>query len=244
MNIYRKIEKSRNKKKLFAVLIDPESYQEKTLLSLINQSVNSGVDFFMVGGSMISRPLEPIIKLIKAHCHIPVLLFPGSLLQISPAADAILLLSLISGRNPEFLIGNHVLAAPMLHRYRMESIPTGYLLTGNQTSTSVEYISNTRPIPSEKTDIAVATALAGEMLGLKLIYLEAGSGASDPVPGEMIRQVKDQISVPLIVGGGIRSVRTLELVYRAGADMAVVGNAFENKPDLLKEMAAVKHDFL
>ncbi|HDR89086.1 MAG TPA: geranylgeranylglyceryl/heptaprenylglyceryl phosphate synthase [Bacteroidetes bacterium] len=244
MNIYRQIQESREKQKLFSVLIDPDRYQQRDLLKMIDQSVETGVDFFLVGGSLISHPIEPVISLIKSHGNIPVLLFPGSLLQISPAADAILLLSLISGRNPEFLIGNHVVAAPLLHRTRMEIIPTGYMLIGNQTSTSVEYISNTRPIPSEKTDIAVATALAGEMLGLKLIYLEAGSGAPGTVPGEMIRQVKDHISVPLIAGGGIRSVKTLESVYRAGADMAVVGNAFENKPGLLKEMAAVKRDFL
>lgn len=243
MNIYRQIQENRDKQKIFAVLIDPDRYLEKDLLKMIEHSVVNGVDLFLVGGSLISRPIEPVISLIKSHCDIPVLLFPGSLLQVSPSADGILLLSLISGRNPEFLIGNHVVAAPILHRSRMEIIPAGYMLIGNHASTSVEYISNTRPIPSEKTDIAVATALAGEMLGLKLIYLEAGSGAPGPVPCKMIRQVKDQISVPLITGGGIRSVETLESVYRAGADMVVVGNAFENKPGLLKEMAAVKRDF-
>jgi len=188
MNIYRQIQESMGKQKLFAVLIDPDRYPERDLLKMIDQSVETGVDFFLVGGSLISHPIEPVISLIKSRCAIPVLLFPGSLLQISPSADAILLLSLISGRNPEFLIGNHVVAAPILHRSRMEIIPAGYMLIGNHASTSVEYISNTRPIPSEKTDIAVATALAGEMLGLKLIYLEAGSGAPGPVPGEMIRQ--------------------------------------------------------
>ncbi len=239
MMIYPTICDSVGKRKLFSVLIDPDGYSEKDLLNLLEIAGESRVDLFLVGGSLVSRPVDQTVKLIKEHTTIPVLLFPGSLLQISPQADGILLLSLISGRNPEFLIGNHVVAAPLLRQTRLEIIPTGYLLIENGQSTAVEYISNTRPIPAEKTDIVIATALAGEMLGEKLIYLEAGSGARHPVPAPVIRAVKSQIKVPLVVGGGIRTPGELEEVYRSGADMAVVGNILEKGQGVLQEMASV-----
>jgi phosphoglycerol geranylgeranyltransferase len=167
------------------------------------------------------------VALLKEHSAVPVILFPGNVLQISPRADGILLLSLISGRNPEFLIGNHVIAAPILRKTNLEIIPTGYILIENGRTTSVEYMSNTKPIPADKIDLAVATAMAGEMLGHKLIYLEAGSGARDQVNARMIREVRSQISIPLVVGGGIENGEQIRDAYRAGADIIVVGSAIE-----------------
>jgi putative glycerol-1-phosphate prenyltransferase len=196
-------------------------------------------DLFLIGGSLVSVEIENVILNIKKHTDKPVVIFPGSLLQISPAADALLLLSLISGRNPEYLIGNHVVAAPYLKKMRMDVIPTGYILIENNHTSSVEYISNTKPIPAHKHDIVMATAIAGEMLGHKLIYLESGSGASNPVSYELIDKVKSNISIPLIIGGGIKSKTEVENTFKAGADIVVVGNAIEKNVELLMEFGAV-----
>jgi putative glycerol-1-phosphate prenyltransferase len=190
----------------------------------------------MVGGSLVSDSIDYCIDEIKKNSKLPVVLFPGSLLQISNKADAILLLSLISGRNPEYLIGNHVIASPILRKSKLEILPTGYMLVESGKVTSVQYISNTCPIPADKLDIAVATAVAGEMLGFKLIYLEAGSGAIQHVPVEMISAVKRNISVPLIVGGGIKTRSQLDNIFDAGADIVVIGNSLENNPDRLFEL--------
>jgi putative glycerol-1-phosphate prenyltransferase len=198
-------------------------------------------DLLLVGGSLLFKPIEITITALKLGTSLPVFLFPGNAFQLSDRADGILFLSLISGRNPEFLIGNHVLAAPHLHRAGIEVIPTGYLLIENGTSTSVEYMSNTRPIPANKTDIAVATAMAGEMLGLKSIYLEAGSGADHPVAGHMINAIRKHISLPLMVGGGIRTPETALEVFDAGADLIVVGNAIEKEPKLIKEFCEARN---
>jgi len=207
------------------------------LSKLLELSANCAIDFFLIGGSLTSVSIEPHISYIKKHSSIPVVLFPGSLLQISEKADGILLLQLISGRNPEFLIGNHVIAAPFLKKSHIEVIPTGYMLIDSGKISSVEYISNTKPIPAEKNDIAVATAIAGEMLGLKMIYLEAGSGAPGPINLSMISDVKKNISVPLIVGGGIKSGEDLKAVFNAGADIIVMGTAIENNISLLTEIS-------
>jgi phosphoglycerol geranylgeranyltransferase len=172
-----------------------------------------------------------------------VLLFPGNLLQLSGKADGILLLSLLSGRNPEYLIGNHVLASRFLKRSGIEIIPTGYLLIDGHHLSSVEYVSNTRPIPSEKTDIIVATALAGEQLGLRLIYLEAGSGADTRVREEIVSRVRDTIAIPLIVGGGIKTPEDIRALYKAGANGVVVGSAIEEDYTILPSLAAVRDEF-
>jgi phosphoglycerol geranylgeranyltransferase len=164
-------------------------------------------------------------------------------LPVTPVLLAgILFLSLISGRNSEFLIGNHVLAAPHLNRSGIEVIPTGYMIIENGKSTSVEYMSNTRPIPAKKPEIAVATAMAGEMLGMKAIYLEAGSGAARPVGLDMIRAIRRKISLPMIVGGGITSVDSAREVYDAGADMIVVGTALEQQPGLIKDFCSLREE--
>ena len=206
-------------RKRIALLVDPDGYDDQGLNELIGYINMNPPDLLLVGGSLLFNPIELTITALKLGTSLPVFLFPGNAFQLSDRADGILFLSLISGRNPEFLIGNHVLAAPHLHRAGIEVIPTAYMLIENGSSTSVEYMSNTRPIPGNKTDIAVATAMAGEMLGLKSIYLEAGSGAAHPVASNMISAIRKQISLPLIVGGGIRSTETALEVFEAGAEV-------------------------
>lgn len=233
------ISKKENNIKQLALLIDPDMHTAESLQKLIDIAKNSSVSFFLVGGSIVYRSVNDVVEQLKKQTNIPVVLFPGSLLQITGKADGILLLSLISGRNPEYLIGNHVIAAPLLKQSALEIIPTGYILVENDKTTSVEYMSNTKPIPANKPDIAVATALAGEMLGLKAIYLEAGSGASHAVNAKMINEIKKNISVPLIVGGGISTKEQAQEVLNAGADIIVIGTAAEKDPKSLKEIASV-----
>lgn len=230
-------------RKVFALLIDPERYSAKVLKKTVEAASEALVDVILVGGSMTSLPIDQTLLAIKSITKIPVVLFPGNLLQLSNKADGILLLSLLSGRNPEYLIGNHVLASQFLKKSGLEIIPTGYILVDGHYLSSVEYISNTRPIPSEKADIVVATALAGEQLGLKLIYLEAGSGANDRVKKEIVMQVKSTITIPLIVGGGIRTPDAVREMYKAGANGVVIGTAVEDDYKLLPALAAVRNEF-
>ena len=229
-----------NKKKGFAVLVDPDKNDAESLGRLCTLFSSHPPDLILVGGSLLLRPVGDTIVQLKAGCDVPVYLFPGDVTQLSDAADGILLLSLISGRNPDFLIGNHVIAAPHLRRSGIDIIPTGYMLIENGHSTSVEYVSNTRPIPAGKTDIAVATAMAGEMLGLKVLYLEAGSGAAHTVGIDMITAIRDAVGLPLVVGGGIRSVKDAEKVYGAGADMIVIGTQLEEFPGQIAEFAGLR----
>lgn len=228
------ISKSQGKVKQLAVLIDPDKFNPEEIIS---EAVRSNIDYFFVGGSLLTNGdfEETVVELKKTG--IPVVLFPGSVMQINKKADALLLLSLISGRNPEMLIGNHVLAAPALKKSGLEILSTGYMLVESGRSTTVSYMSNTTPIPSDKDDIAACTAMAGEMLGLKLIYMDAGSGAEKPVAEKMIRKVKESISLPLIVGGGIKSGEAAYGSCKAGADIIVIGNAFEQAPSLLKDIS-------
>lgn len=240
MAIYDKFQ-DKSRKKL-AVLIDPDKPTDVQILSIVEKAKAAEVDFFFVGGSLlVTDSLDHCIKLIKANCDIPVLIFPGNSLQISKYCDGFLLLSLISGRNPEMLIGRHVIAAPYLKLYGNEIIPTGYMLIDSGKATSVSYMSDTTPIPHDKDDIAMCTAIAGEMLGLKLIYLEAGSGALIPVSTSMISKVKKMIQIPLIVGGGIKTPEMAAEAVRAGADVIVIGTAFEKEPELLKRFADAIH---
>ena len=241
MNIYNRL--SDTSKKKFVVLIDPDKPSNEQIIDIVKKSVQAGVDFFFVGGSLLTTDsLDNCIKLIKQHCDIPVLIFPGNSLQISKWCDGFLLLSLISGRNAEMLIGRHVIAAPYLKLYGNEIIPTGYILVDGGKPTSVSYMSNTTPIPHDKDDIAMCTALAGEMLGLKLIYMDAGSGAINPISAEMISKVKRTIEVPLIVGGGINTPEKAATAAKAGADVIVVGNALEKSTDRLSEFAEAIHN--
>ncbi len=228
-------------KKRFALLVDPDKYNDRSLDQLIIHINQDPPDLLLVGGSILFKPIEITITALKLGTKLPVFIFPGNVIQLSDRADGILFLSLISGRNAEFLIGNHVLAAPHLNRSGLEVIPTGYMLIENGRSTSVEYMSDTRPIPAGKPEIAVATAMAGEMLGMKTIYLEAGSGAARPVGLDMISAIRKQISLPLIVGGGISTVEGAREVYRAGADLIVIGTALENNPALVSEFCALRN---
>ena len=231
---------SRDRKRL-AILIDPENTNHRdNLAELMEVASQSMVDYVFVGGSLVTHNrMDEVVSAIKSNSNLPVVLFPGGLNQISAHADAILFLSLISGRNPEFLISKQVAAAPLVKKIGLTAIPTGYLLIG--TTSSASYMSNTTPIPYHKSDIAKATALAGEMMGQQVIYLDAGSGAPEPVRAEMINEVRKTITVPLIVGGGITCFDEAYTALEAGADILVVGNATEKDPQTIKEIAgAVK----
>ena len=243
MNIYNSIlEKKKNAQKSFAVLIDPDGVDTSSLDKTIQLAVKSGVDYFFVGGSLvISNHLDQVVQQIKASCEIPVILFPGSPSQVSPFADALLYLSLISGRNPELLIGQHVVSAPFVKKSGLEIIPTGYIVVDGGAPTTVSYISNAAPVPSDKNEIAMCTALAGEMLGMKLIYMDAGSGARVPISEAMIQCVAQNVEAPVIVGGGIIHPEKAYGNCQAGADIVVVGNAIEKDPALISEMSHAIH---
>ncbi len=227
------------KKKQLALLIDPDKHSDDSLCVVAQSAQKEGVNFVFVGGSLVTTSTSHAITIIKEHYFGPVILFPGNANQVSANADAILFLSLISGRNADFLIGNQVLSAPIIKSAKLEAIPTGYILIDCGKTTSVEYMSNTRPIPYNKPDIAVATALAGEMLGLKTLYLEGGSGAMSFVNPEIITRVKQVCSIPIIVGGGIKTPEALQKVFDCGADIAVIGTIIEKDPQLLSEMMKV-----
>jgi phosphoglycerol geranylgeranyltransferase len=232
------IEFKRQSKKAFAVLVDPDDIEEIEAIALAKTAAQAGIDFFFVGGSLIAGAnLGVIIRAIKNNCAIPVIIFPGNGLHIDSAADGILFLSLISGRNADNLIGQHVIAAPVLKRAGLEILPTGYILIDSGTQTTVSYISNTTPIPNNKPVIAACTAMAGEMLGLKLIYLDAGSGALNCVAAPMIRAVSEAVEAPIIVGGGINSVQKALEAWQAGADIVVIGNGIEQNVHLLHDVA-------
>jgi putative glycerol-1-phosphate prenyltransferase len=224
-----------NGKKMLAVLIDPDKCTNEHLQKLLPLLKMHTPNFIFVGGSQLKISFSNLIETFKMELNIPVVLFPGDVTQFSPNADALLFISLISGRNAEYLISQHVNAAIPIKKSGLEVIPTGYILIDGAKKSAVEYISNTQPIPRDKNDIALATALAGELLGMKAIYLEAGSGATMPVPLEMIQHVKAQISVPLIVGGGIKNITQLQSAYRAGADLVVIGNVLETEPAKIEE---------
>lgn len=244
-SIYQMINaRAAKREKQFAILVDPDKTTEKSVQKLVDKAEAAGTDYFFVGGSLLNGgQLEATIAAIKKISDIPVILFPGSGLQICGEADAILFLSLISGRNPELLIGHHVVAAPYLKALELEVLSTGYLLVDSGRPTTASYMSHTLPIPYDKPDIAACTALAGEYLGMKLIYLDGGSGAAQPLSIEMIRRVKETINVPLIVGGGIDTAEKAAAAYRAGADILVVGNAIEQDPGLIAAISSQRKIF-
>lgn len=241
--IYQSIKASRQKRqKQFVILIDPDKMDSVDLESTLLLAQEAKVDYIFVGGSLIVNDmLDYCVQTIKQKTNIPVILFPGNAFQLSYQADALLFLSLISGRNPDLLIGQHVISAPYLKSSNLEIIPTGYMLIDGGVPTTVTYISNTTPIPANKKDVALCTAMAGEMLGLKMIYMDAGSGAQNAISEEMIRTVSENIDIPLIIGGGIRTPEKALANVKAGADVIVVGNAIEKDPTLLLEMAAAVH---
>ena len=223
-----------NSEKKVAWLCDPDKIAEQKLIYTARVAQNAGADMVLIGGSHLQfNGLDHCIELIRSACSLPIVLFPGNCMQISPLADAILFLSLISGRNPDLLIGQHVNVAYQLQQSKLEIIPTGYMLIDSGMPTSVSYISNTMPIPRDKTDIAVSTAIAGELLGMQAVYLEAGSGAALTVPLQCVKAVKEHTHLPVIVGGGINNGKIAKSILLNGADMIVIGNAAEENPDCL-----------
>jgi putative glycerol-1-phosphate prenyltransferase len=243
MSIYKSmVEAKANSEKKFAMLIDPDKVRKGEIDNIVRRAQEAEVDYFFVGGSLIvNNALDDCLDEIKKRCSIPLVLFPGDSYQLSYRADAILFLSLISGRNSELLIGKHVITAPYLKLSPLEIISCGYMLVDGGVATTVSYMSNTQPIPSDKDDIAVCTAIAGEMLGMKLIYLDAGSGAIISVAASMIESVSQAVDVPLIVGGGIDTAEKALRNVKAGADIIVVGNAIEKDPTLIQEIAHAVH---
>jgi len=226
-----------NNKKLLAVLIDPDKISLDRVSKIIESIEHANVDLILVGGSLLfSNQLDALLLEIKKHTKLSVVLFPGNAIQISPYADGILFLSLLSGRNPEYLIGNQVVAAPILKQTNLEIIATSYLLIESGRETTASYITNTKPIPRDKPEIAMATALAGEMMGHQVIYLDGGSGAQKPIPVAVIEQVAKHSKNPIIVGGGIRTKEELQAAYKAGATLVVIGTAFEENNQFLNKL--------
>ena len=246
MAILKSLKKRKEQKvKSIAILIDPDKFQgEESLKNLLKLCHKARVDFIFVGGSLlVNGSLEATISVINRYIRLPVIIFPGSNLHIANQADAILFLSLISGRNPDLLIGQHVAAAPILKRSKIEVLSTGYILVGNSANTTVAHISQTSPIPTEKAEIAVCTAIAGEMIGMKLIYLDAGSGSREEVPAEMIERVAGSTEIPLIVGGGIDTTSKAIAAFDAGADLIVLGTAIEKNANFVSEVAGIRDGF-
>lgn len=234
--------KKKKGQKSFAVLIDPDNVNAAKIDELTHLTVSAGVDYLFVGGSLvISNHLDEVVQHIRRNCSIPVVLFPGTPSQVSRYADGLLYLSLISGRNPELLIGQHVISAPAVRKSGLEIISTGYMVIDGGAPTTVSYISNATPIPADKNEIALCTAMAGEMLGMKLIYMDAGSGARYPIREEMIAAVAAHVEIPLVIGGGIRNPEKAYRNCKAGADIIVVGNAIEKETSLIREMADAIH---
>jgi len=244
--IYKKfIQLYTSNQKSLAVSVDPDVYNsEVKLKQLLNRLEDYKVDYFFIGGSLLKNPdISELVQFLKQNSSIPLILFPGNGLYLNPNVDAVLFLSLISGRNPELLIGQHVSVATSLKESKVEVIPTGYILIDGGRPTSVSYLSFTNPIPNDKPEIVSSTAIAGELLGMKLIYLEAGSGASSPVPENIIQHVCQSIDIPLIVGGGINTTEKAINALHAGADMIVIGNKIEEKPEFIKDVSYILNKY-
>lgn len=226
-------------KHAFSVLLDPDKIVPEEMEGFARRCEDAGVDFLLVGGSLVMQhQIELCIHIFKKNSKIPVVLFPGNPAQVCREADALLYLSLLSGRNADLLIGQHVVSAPMVRQSGLEILSTGYMLIDGGVPTAVSYMSNSHPIPADKADIALCTAWAGEMQGKHLIYMDAGSGAQTPISESMIKKVSSNIRIPLIVGGGIRTPEKVRANCLAGADVVVVGNAIEKEASLIKELAA------
>lgn len=240
-NIYKSISE---KGAAYLVLIDPDDISGERLVNFVRHCEKSGVDGFLIGGSlMMSNNLDDVLEIVSSVSSLPTILFPGSVSQISSKADAILFISLVSGRNAEHLIGTHVIAAPIVKKSGIEPISTGYMLVESGSKTTAEYMSGSSPIPRNKPEIAAATALAAEYLGMNFVYLEGGSGAEKSVPNEMIKMVSSSLSIPVIVGGGIRDSKTAREKVESGASVVITGNFFEDNSNwhLVKEFADAIH---
>jgi len=237
MTLYEKLFIKGEKRRIF-VLLDPDKLEDAKLRKILGESEESPVVAgYFVGSTLLFREnLDGFVKRLKAEVKKPVILFPGSHAQITRHADAILFLSLLSGRNPQYLIEEQVRMAPVIKFYGLEAISTAYLLVESGGVTSVEWVTNTRPLPRNKKEIVWAHALTASMLGFKLIYLEAGSGALKPVPPEIIEVVKNSVDIPVIVGGGLRTPEDIKVAFDAGADFLVIGNKIEEDPLLLRRL--------
>lgn len=228
----------------YLILLDPDKIDRESMPAFVRESTEADADGFLVGGSLMSTDgFDQILHTIKSNTSLPVVIFPGSLFQVSSAADAILFLVLISGRNPEYLIGHQVIASPIIKKIGLEAISTGYMLVESGKTTSAEFISNTKPIPRDKADIAVAHALAAEFIGMKLLYLDTGSGADSSVPDEMIRRIAKSCSLPIVIGGGVRTPEEARKKVDAGASFVVTGTAIEENSHrtLIREFAVAVH---
>ena len=244
MKTYDRLVKLSQKRANYFCLIDPDSIDVKDAARIATTFEENGVDGILVGGSMMLKDnFEIVLKIIKESVKIPVLIFPGIFNFVSPYADALLLLSMVSSRNAQMLIGEQVRAAPLIKQYNLESIGTGYMLIDGGRNTSVQYMSFSQPIPRDKNDIAIAHALAAQYLGMKLIYMDAGSGANFPISNEMITAIKSNIDIPLIVGGGIKTPEVARQKAEAGADFIIIGSALEKTQDvtLIKEFVDAIH---
>ncbi|MEO9571139.1 MAG: geranylgeranylglyceryl/heptaprenylglyceryl phosphate synthase [Polaribacter sp.] len=242
VNIYQNILSAKKEgKKLLAVLIDPEKIELENVPSFFEKVHQSIATHIFVGGSTDdNHQTENVVIAIKKATHLPVVLFPGDVSQITQKADGILFLSLLSGRNPEYLIEQQIRAAPLLKNANLEILPTGYILIDGKKETATQKVSNTKPIAQENSELILNTALAGEFSGKKLIYLEAGSGATEAVSQKIITVVRNNLSIPLIVGGGIRSKKQLETAFNAGSDLVVIGTAFENDESFFEDLKSTK----
>lgn len=230
------IQAKKQNKKLLAILLDPDKVDLFTIELLIQKINQSPATHVFIGGSLVENNCtDQIIKTIKRHCALPIVLFPGHPSQISFEADGILFLSLISGRNPDYLIEHQVRSARQLFKSNLEVVPTAYLLIESGHETAVQKVSKTTPLATNDAEKIVATAIAGQLLGMKLVYLEAGSGASKQVPLEVIAEVSAEVDLPIIVGGGIRSIQAIRETFAAGADLVVIGTAFENDQNFFNE---------
>ena len=231
-------------RKKVALLIDPDDFDKKRFVYDFAQFRENQIDFVLVGGSLVtSNQMEEVVNMVKKYSDLPCIIFPGNSIQIDASADAILFLSLISGRNPEFLIGQHVVSAPIIKRSQLEVLATGYMLVNSGRSTSVSYMSNTTPLPNDKPALAASTAMAGEMLGLQILYLDAGSGADHPVSPRVIRAVRNVTKAPLIVGGGLDAKEKIKSAFDAGADVVVIGNGIQKNPGLLAEVSELMNSY-
>lgn len=231
-----------NQQKKLAVLIDPDHINNEQLQRIVDLSNQANISYFFIGGSLIVKDcLDEVLTYIKSNSQIPTIIFPGNNLQINEKADGLLFLSLISGRNPEYLIGKHIVSAPYLKQSSIETISTGYMLIESGQPTSVSYVSHTQPIPADKPDIAYCTAAAGELLGMQLIFMDAGSGAKNPISTNMIKKVKSDLEIPLIIGGGIQSIDKIKANFEAGADIQVIGNYIEQNPEFILELKKLSY---
>lgn len=240
----RLLEVRRDKGAGFIVLIDPDKLRQGDLPPFAEMCEGCGVDAFFLGGSLMQAiELEPYVRRLKASTTLPIIGFPGSLNQVTRPLDAVLYLSVVSGRNPEYLFGQHVYAAPVIRRLGIEPIPTAYMLIESGRSTTAQYMSHSMPLPRRKPDVAAATALAAEMMGMRLLFTDAGSGADLTVPEEMVESITETCAAPLVVGGGLRTPQEVGKKVAAGASFVVIGNAIERRPDAgyVSELAAAAH---